>query len=170
MSSAKATRVLQLLKEREETLATAESLTGGLVASLLVGAPGASQAYVGGAVTYATRLKATLAGVAQETLDELGPVAARTAMEMASGVAERCGADWGLSTTGVAGPDSQGGHPVGQVFVAVAQPERSLLRVAELRLPGSRTEIRAGAAEGALTLLIEVLGMEAARLRVEDID
>jgi len=154
-----AVQVLTLLEGRRQTLATAESLTGGLVGALLTSVPGASAAYVGGVITYATRLKATLAGVDPHTLEELGPVAALTAEQMALGVATRCGADWGLSATGVAGPEMQDGHPVGQVFVGLAQPASGYRRVEELALSGTRREVRDAAAERALVLLAEVLGM-----------
>ena len=159
--------VLALLESRKQTLATAESLTGGLVAELLTGVPGASVVYVGGVISYATRLKATLAGVEQETLDRYGPVAAATAIEMAAGVALRCAADWGLATTGVAGPGPQDGHPVGQVFVAVARPAEGLSEVRELRLHGSRDAIRREAASQALGLLGGALGMPTAAARVD---
>lgn len=151
--------VLRLLKQRGETLATAESLTGGLIGELLTGVAGASAVYVGGAITYATRLKATLAGVHDDTLERFGPVAALTAEQMALGIAQRCDAVWGLSATGVAGPDPQDGHPVGQVFIGVARPAASLVRVRELRLSGDRLEIRSAAAGAALALLLETLGM-----------
>lgn len=151
--------VLAELRRRSQTLATAESLTGGLIGELLTDVPGASAAYVGGLITYATRLKATLAGVEPATLAERGPVAAQTAAEMAAGVALRCDADWGLSVTGVAGPDPQDGHPVGQVFVAVARRDWVEQQVRELRLSGSRQEIRRQTAVAALELLAEALGM-----------
>ena len=122
MRSELAERVLAALDRRGETLASAESLTGGMVGELLTEVPGASNSYLGGVISYATQLKATLAGVDAATLSELGPVAERTAAEMARGVARRCNADWGIATTGVAGPEAQDSHPVGQVFVAVSQP------------------------------------------------
>jgi PncC family amidohydrolase len=154
-----AREALTLLAERGETLATAESLTGGLLGELITDVPGASLSYLGGVISYATRLKSTLAGVSSETLEALGPVAARTAGEMASGVAARCDAVWGLSTTGVAGPDSQDGHPVGQVFVGLSGPSgRQLVR--ELALPGSRRQIRRMTAAYALGLLIRALREE----------
>lgn len=153
--------MLGLLVARGETLATAESLTGGQVGELLTGVPGASAAYVGGVISYATRLKSTLAGVDPGVLERHGPVAAPTAAQMAAGVARRCAADWGLSTTGVAGPDEQDGHPVGQVFVAVARPAAGVLEVRELALPGGRDQVRAAAAASALALLEEILGLPA---------
>ena len=102
-ASALAASILAELRRRGQTLASAESLTGGMVGALLTDIPGASANYLGGVISYATPLKATLAGVDRTTLAELGPVAERTAAEMARGVAERCNADWGLATTGVAG-------------------------------------------------------------------
>jgi nicotinamide-nucleotide amidase len=139
------------------TLATAESLTGGLIGQLLTSVPGASASYVGGVISYATRLKATLAGVPEATLDALGPVAERTAAEMATGVATRCSADWGLAVTGVAGPEPQDGHPVGQVFVGLAHPASGWTQVRELRLSGDRAAIRSRTAVTALALLTEAL-------------
>ena len=124
-ASALAASILAELRRRGQTLASAESLTGGMVGALLTDIPGASANYLGGVISYATPLKATLAGVDRTTLAELGPVAERTAAEMARGVAERCNADWGLATTGVAGPEPQNGHHVGQVFVAVSHPATS---------------------------------------------
>jgi nicotinamide-nucleotide amidase len=152
-----AVAVLAELRRSSQTLATAESLTGGLIGELLTTVPGASASYVGGVISYATRLKETLAGVPAATLEELGPVAARTAQEMAAGVADRCSADWGLAVTGVAGPEPQDGHPVGQVFVGLAYPAGAWSSVRELRLSGSRAEIRAQTAVSALALLTEAL-------------
>jgi nicotinamide-nucleotide amidase len=154
-----ADRVLALLGQRQQTLATAESLTGGLIGQLLTSVPGASAFYLGGVISYATRLKTTLAGVSEATLARSGPVAADTAVEMARGVAIRCEAVWGLSATGVAGPDGQNGHPVGQVFIAVADCRSGYHRVDELQLTGSRSEIRETVALQALALLEQVLGM-----------
>lgn len=165
MTSA-AARILAALVERGETLATAESLTGGLIGELITDVPGASRSYLGGLITYATRLKAELAGVDPEALAALGPVAAETARQMADGVARRCGADWGLAVTGVAGPEPQDDHPVGQVFVAVAHRGRKpATRVAELALAGNRDQIRRQTAEQALSLMAEFLGMPGAGFR-----
>jgi nicotinamide-nucleotide amidase len=157
--SALAANVLAELTRRGQTLASAESLTGGMIGALLTDIPGASDSYVGGVISYATRLKATLAGVDVATLAELGPVAAGTAVEMAHGVAQRCNADWGLATTGVAGPDTQDGHPVGQVFIAVSHQASDLLSVRELLLQGDRTMIRQLSATAALGQLAEALGL-----------
>ena len=168
MKAGLAAYILAELDRRGETLATAESLTGGMVAQLLTDVPGASASYLGGVISYATRLKATLAGVNPTTLAELGPVAARTAAEMAWGVAQRCDADWGVSTTGVAGPDPQDSHPVGQVYVAVSHQASDVLRVEELSLRGERAAIRRKAAMAALALLADSLGFKSASLDVSD--
>jgi nicotinamide-nucleotide amidase len=168
MRSGLAAGVLAELDRRHETLATAESLTGGMVAQLLTDVPGASASYLGGVISYATRLKATLAGVDAATLAELGPVAEQTAAEMARGVAQRCDADWGVSTTGVAGPDAQDSHPVGQVYVAVSHQASDVLRVEELSLRGERAAIRRKAAMAALALLADSLGFKNASLDVSD--
>jgi nicotinamide-nucleotide amidase len=160
-----AERVLTLLIGRDQSLATAESLTGGLIGEWLTAVPGASRVYRGGVISYATELKSTLAGVDPQTLADLGPVAARTAEEMAAGVAARCEADWGLSATGVAGPEPQDGHPVGQVFVGVAS-RLGHRGVRELALTGPREEIRRAAAQAALELLEQALGMPEGAPRV----
>ncbi len=157
MASELAAGILAELRHRSETLASAESLTGGMIGALLTDVPGASESYLGGVISYATGLKAVLAGVEEATLAELGPVAARTAIEMAHGVALKCNADWGLAATGVAGPDDQNGHPVGQVFVAVSHQRSDLLSVRELALEGDRMMIRQLAAEASLRLLAEAL-------------
>jgi nicotinamide-nucleotide amidase len=151
--------ILAELRDRGETLVSAESLTGGMIGALLTDVPGSSGSYLGGVISYATRLKATLAGVDQVTVTDLGPVAERTAAEMAHGVAQRCDADWGLATTGVAGPEPQDGHPVGQVFVAVSHGASDAIRVEELLLQGDRTQIRQQSVSAALRLLAEALGL-----------
>lgn len=147
--------VVHALAERKETLATVESLTGGLVAATLVEVAGASAVFRGGLVVYATELKATLAGVPEQLLDERGPVDPDVALALAEGGRARCGADWGLATTGVAGPEPQGGKPVGLVYVAVAGPSGSAVR--ELSLDGGRGAIRSDSVTAAFRLLMEHL-------------
>jgi nicotinamide-nucleotide amidase len=153
-----AASVLAELGRRGETVATAESLTGGLVGMLLTAVPGASLSYLGGVISYATRLKQSLVGVDAELLATRGPVDPATAAAMAAGVAERCQADWGVATTGVAGPEPQDGHPVGEVYVAAAHPASGRVEVRALRLTGDRPAIRDAAAAHALDLLSTCLG------------
>ncbi|WP_127554085.1 CinA family protein [Actinoplanes sp. OR16] len=154
MSVAAAAAVHQLV-ERRETMATAESLTGGLVAATIVEIAGVSAVYRGGLVVYATELKARLAGVPERLLEERGPVDRDVAAALAAGARERCGADWGLATTGVAGPEPQGGKPVGLVYVAVSGPHGEEVR--ELRLSGNRDAVRTESVTAVLQLLADTL-------------
>jgi nicotinamide-nucleotide amidase len=148
--------ILRRLAEREQTLAVAESLTGGLLAATIVDVPGASAVFRGGLVVYATDLKGTLAAVPPELLAERGPVDPDVAVAMAHGTRVRCGADWALATTGVAGPTAPDGVPAGTVHVAVAGPAAPA-RVRSLRLSGDRTAVRRGAVSAALALLADQL-------------
>ncbi|MEV6298747.1 CinA family protein [Actinoplanes sp. NPDC051861] len=157
-----AAAAVHVLVDRHETLATAESLTGGLVAATIVDIPGVSAVYRGGLVVYATELKASLAGVPMKLLEERGPVDRDVAAALASGARERCGADWGLSTTGVAGPEPQDGKPVGLVYVAVAGPTG--VEVRELRLTGGRAAIRTESVTAVLQLLADALRAAPARV------
>ncbi|GAA2982535.1 MULTISPECIES: CinA family protein [Streptomyces] len=136
-----AAQVLRRLWERDETLAVAESLTGGLVAAELTGVPGASRSFRGSVTAYATALKREVLGVDAALLAERGAVDPDVAVAMAAGVRRALGADWGISTTGVAGPEPQDGKPVGTVFVAVSGPG-GVQKVVELRLNGGRADIR----------------------------
>lgn len=156
MSAGAAPHVLDLLRERGWTLAVAESLTGGLVAAELASVPGASRAFRGSVTAYATDLKHRLLGVDEQLLAARGAVDPQVARQMAEGVRDRLGADWGASTTGVAGPDPQDGQPVGTVFVAVAGPHGAVGRA--LRLTGDRTAIRRASVTAVLELLAAELG------------
>ncbi|MFI7010711.1 CinA family protein [Streptomyces sp. NPDC050145] len=162
-----AAEALRLLRERGETLAVAESLTGGLVAAEVVAVPGASKALRGSVTAYATELKHQLLGVDAGLLAAHGPVHPDVALQMAVGVRTALGADWGVATTGVAGPEPQDGQPVGTVYVAAVGPGRSASegeqnfagsrKVLELRLNGDRTEIRRESVRSVLRLLVEEL-------------
>ncbi|MFC8294018.1 nicotinamide-nucleotide amidohydrolase family protein [Streptomyces sp. NPDC057242] len=143
-----AARVLALLAERGQTLAVAESLTGGLVAAELTGVPGASASFRGSVTAYATALKHELLGVDAALLAERGAVDPEVASQMAAGVRVRLGADWGIATTGVAGPEPQDGQPVGTVYVAVAGPAREAARTGA---PGFPEGAPAGSSEGSPT-------------------
>jgi nicotinamide-nucleotide amidase len=158
-----AAQVVRLLTERQETVAVAESLTGGLVVAALVSVPGASAVVRGGVVAYMTDLKATLLDVDQELLAREGAVHPDVAAAMARGAAARLGATYGLATTGVAGPDPQDGRPVGEVWMAVDGPglawERSETVVGEvLDAALGRAGIRAATVDAALDLLLDVVG------------
>lgn len=134
-----------------QTMATSESLTAGLCAATIAGIPGASAVLRGGVVVYATDLKVSLGGVDETRLAADGPVARSTAAALAEGARRRCGADWGLGLTGVAGPSEQDGLPVGTVFVGIAGADGTEVR--ELALSGDRRAIRCGAVTQALSAL-----------------
>lgn len=147
------------LTTRGLTIATAESLTGGLVCAALTAVPGASAVVIGGVVAYATAAKRSLLGVGEDIVAAHGPVAAETAVAMAGGVRDRQGADIGLATTGVAGPAGVDGHPAGTVHVAVAWHSGTEVRsfTGDDRLPGDRAAVREATVGAALRLLTGVL-------------
>ncbi|MBV9823181.1 MAG: nicotinamide-nucleotide amidohydrolase family protein [Actinobacteria bacterium] len=146
-------RLHRRLAERGQTVAVAESMTGGMLAAALTSTAGASASFRGGVVVYATDLKARLAGVPESLLAEQGPVAAQVALELARGVRDRLSASWGVGVTGVAGPQPQDGKAVGTVFLAVSGPGDGIESVSELNLAGNRNTIRARAVEQAVALL-----------------
>ena len=142
----------ELLKSRGETVAFAESLTGGLIAAALIENPGASDVIGESYVTYAEAAKVRLLGVRKETLERDGVVSAECARQMAEGARRRSGADWGVSATGLAGPDGGTAEkPVGTVFVGVSGKNGTIVH--GLQLSGSRMEIRRQAADCALKAL-----------------
>jgi nicotinamide-nucleotide amidase len=142
------------LTVRNQSVATAESLTAGLLAATLAGVPGASQVLRGGLITYTEQTKVALAGVAPQILDEVGPVAAPTARALAVGARQRCDATWGVGLTGVAGPEPHGGHAVGTVFMGLAGPgESGAIEVVELRFSGTRWDIRISAVRESISRL-----------------
>lgn len=147
--------VIEALAARGQTVATAESLTGGLLAAALTRVPGASAVFRGGVVAYAAELKAAVLGVPADLLERHGAVHGEVAAEMARGARAVLRADLGMATTGVAGPDPAEGKPVGTVFIAVAAPARTLVR--PLALAGDREEIRAATVTAVLELLSSAL-------------
>jgi nicotinamide-nucleotide amidase len=158
-----AAEVLRLLRESGWTVATAESLTGGLVAAALTDIPGSSAAFRGGVVSYATDLKARLLGVDEEVLAEHGPVYAPVAAAMAAGVRQRLQTTVGVATTGVAGPDPQDGQPPGTVHIAVSLVDDTIVRT--IALAGDRDDVRRLAVERVLGLLLGRLREERTRLQ-----
>ncbi|MEU4316433.1 CinA family protein [Nocardia sp. NPDC024068] len=147
-----AAELVAALRETGQTVATAESLTAGLVSATIAGVPGASTVLRGGLVVYATDLKHRLAGVDEQVLAAEGPVAASTAEQLAVGARSRCIADWGLALTGVAGPDPQDGIEVGTVFLGLAGPGHT--EVMRLKLTGDRWNIRFTATRTAIHELL----------------
>jgi nicotinamide-nucleotide amidase len=148
------------LGARRLTLGVAESLTGGMLTSELIRPPGASAVVVGGIVAYRTALKTSLLGVDPGLLTEHGPVHPEVARQMADRVRRAVAvdgrpADLGISTTGVAGPDSQSGCAPGTVFVGVAVGDS--VEAIELHLDGTRDEIRVRTVREAVRALTERL-------------
>lgn len=153
--AATAQEVVAAYIARGLTAATAESLTAGLVAATLADVPGASGMLRGGVVSYASEVKAGLLGVSRELLSRAGSVDPDVAAQMAQGARTACGADFGVSTTGAAGPEPHDGKPVGTVFVAVAGPDGTSVR--ECHFSGTREDIRAAARDAALEALLGAL-------------
>ncbi len=145
--------VIHALTARGLTVAVAESLTGGLVVAELVSVPGASAVVRGGVVAYATELKHGLLGVDAALLAAGGPIQRAVVEQMAAGVRVRLGADLGLATTGVAGPDPQDGNPPGEVWIAVATAAG--VRSLRLELGGDRDAVRRGTVVAVLGLALE---------------
>jgi len=151
-----AARLVGALVAAGLTLAVAESLTGGDVASAVVSVPGSSQVFRGGAVTYATDTKASVLGVDAALLAANGAVDPQVASQMAVGVRALFSADVAVATTGVAGPTEQDGHPVGQVFVAVVVAGDDV-RVREHRFAGDRAQVRERSVVAALEAVLDAL-------------
>lgn len=148
--------VVRELRARKRTLATAESCTGGLIASRITDVPGASDVFWGGLVTYANAAKEQLAGVQEAALKEHGAVSETVVRQMAQGARARCGTDYALAVTGVAGPG--GGtpaKPVGTVFVGLAGPEGTQARA--FRNPFERETFKAVTTRQALEMLRRAL-------------
>lgn len=149
----------QLLLAKTQTLALAESCTGGTVSHRITRIPGSSAYFKGAAVTYSNEAKIHFLGVLPETLNRHGAVSRETALEMAQGIRTRAGSDIAMSVTGIAGPG--GGSlekPVGTVWMSIAQPNQSEARL--FRFHGERERIIAGASQAALNWLRTTLSQE----------
>ena len=153
-----AAQVVGLLTRRRQTVAVAESLTGGLLGAAITIVPGASSVFRGGVIAYATDVKAALLGVSAALLAERGAVDPDVAGAMAAGVRERLGAAIGAATTGVAGPDAADGKPPGTVHIAVSTVGGTVVQT--LALSGGRDEIRRDTVERSLRLMWSVLWEE----------
>ncbi len=144
----------RLLTQRGETLAIAESLTGGLVTSRITDVPGSSAYLVEGVVAYANEAKEARLGVQEATLIAHGAVSEPVAREMAEGIRKRAGTTWGISTTGIAGPTGDTEEkPLGLVYVAVAGPGGTAVR--RKVFPGDRLEVKKASSDAVLALLLE---------------
>lgn len=151
--------IIAALRHRGATVATGESLTGGLVCAALVDVPGASLVVRGGIVAYQASIKTELLDVPAALLAARGTVDPQVAVALARGARERLDATFGLATTGVAGPGPSGGKPPGTVHVAVAGPDGAAETVS-VRLDGDRDAVRHGAVVVALSALDATLRRE----------
>jgi nicotinamide-nucleotide amidase len=147
--------VLDQLKERGETLAVAESMTGGLLASRLTAIPGASRVFLGGATVYSVAAKVALLGLDPAWLNQVGTVSEACARVLAEAARQRLTATWALAICGNAGPDAEGGAPLGAVFIALAGPGGTAVR--GVTLAGDRGEIQLRSTALALDLLRRAL-------------
>jgi nicotinamide-nucleotide amidase len=151
----RATAVIDALRARGETVAAAESLTGGGFCAALTAVPGASDVVRGGLVVYTDDVKVDVGGVPRELLERKGAVDPNVAVRLAEGAREKCGADWGIGLTGVAGPGPSNGVPAGTVYVGLAGPAGT--KCWSLQLSGDRARVRQATVEHALRLLREHL-------------
>lgn len=159
------TTLIAELEKRSLKLALAESLTGGLLCSELVNVAGASKVVLGSIVAYQTGLKSAALGVSSELLNQVGPVDPEVALKMAEGVRSRMALQLllptdqvlGVSTTGVAGPDSQDGKPVGLVYIAISGQNGE--KVWEESISGQRQEIRSQTVQLVFARIGEYLGL-----------
>lgn len=144
--------VAKLLCNKGITVSTAESCTGGMVASKLISYPGVSEVFKEGVVTYSNEAKVKRLGVSEKTLENFGAVSYETAVEMAQGIAKEASTDVSIATTGIAGPG--GGtidKPVGLVYIGIKVKEKTIVKKFEFK--GSREEIRTEATFSALEML-----------------
>jgi PncC family amidohydrolase len=149
-------RLADLLREREKTIAVAETFTGGLVSDIITNVPGASRYFLGGIVTYSDRSKVRSLGVKESTLRVNGAVSEQTASEMAVGVREHFGSDYGIAITGLAGPGGASfGKPVGLVFFSFTDGKTTM--VDRMEFSGDRLNIKRAAASQALRMTLDCI-------------
>ena len=141
----------KLFRDKDLSLGSIESFTGGLFAKEMTAVPGASKFYKGGLVTYATEEKVRLLGIAQDDVDQYGVVSKEIAYQMAKLGREKLNVDCCVSFTGNAGPDTMENKPVGEVYIGLATPQK--VEAFGYQLDGSRQEIQEKAVFLALTLL-----------------
>ncbi len=150
----KTKELVLLLKEKGLTVATAESCTGGGIGHAITAVSGSSAVYAGGVISYTNEVKEKILGVPAQTLETFGAVSSQTARAMAEGVRSLLHTDFGISVTGLAGPDGDGsGKPVGLVYIGVACRERT--DVHEFLFQGNRDAVRSQAVDAAIGLLYE---------------
>ena len=146
--------IIETLTSRGQTLAVAESLTGGGLGFALTQVPGASAVFLGGIISYTTEVKVRELGVAQSTIDQYKVVSEEVAIEMAEGAKSKFATTWAISTTGIAGPGDYLGIREGTVWIAIAGPVNQTL---QLTLDGGRDGVREGAISSAIGTFARIL-------------
>ncbi|TRZ56667.1 MAG: nicotinamide-nucleotide amidohydrolase family protein [Streptomycetaceae bacterium] len=149
-----AQQIVNTLRERSETLSTAESLTAGDLSSAIVTIAGASDVFVGGVTAYRDEIKISHLGVDPRLIAAHSSISEQVAVAMARGAQKSFGTTWAISTTGVAGPNPLDGHPVGTVWVAIEGP---ISQSIELALSGERDSVRNAATASAIASFARIL-------------
>jgi len=150
-----AAKVIDLLRERRQTISCAESITGGALTAALVSVSGASDVLLGSIVAYSKEIKISQLGLSAELINDKGLVSKEVAIAMAKGARQRLGSSWAISSTGSAGPTALDGSSPGEIWIAILGPDRQ--ESVKLSLNGARQEVINGAVESALTLLERIL-------------
>jgi len=153
----KACIAVELLKQKNLTVATAESCTGGMVSQFITAVSGASDVFSMGVCAYSCEVKHKLLDVSTDVLEKHGAVSKDTAALMAAGIRKKAESDIGLSVTGSAGPASCEGHPAGHVFIALANSENTIVKLLNID-PINREYVRQSATLESFNLLIDYLG------------
>ena len=153
-TKAHAASIIENLKSRGETIAVAESLTGGGLGFALTQIPGASQVFLGGVIAYTADVKVNFLGVQQSTIDAHTVVSEEVALEMAQGAIDRLGATWAISTTGIAGPGDYMGIREGTVWISICGP---ICQTLQLTLDSGRDGVRQGAISSAIGTFARIL-------------
>jgi nicotinamide-nucleotide amidase len=148
-------KVIDLLRERRETISCAESITGGALTAALVSVSGASDVLLGSIVAYSKEIKISQLGLSAELINDKGLVSKEVAIAMAKGARQRLGSSWAISSTGSAGPTALDGSSPGEIWIAILGPDRQ--ESVKFSINGARQEVISGAVESALTLLERIL-------------
>ena len=150
-----AAKVIDLLRERRQTISCAESITGGALTAALVSVSGASDVLLGSIVAYSKEIKISQLGLSAELINDKGLVSKEVAIAMAKGARQRLGSSWAISSTGSAGPTALDGSSPGEIWIAILGPDSQ--ESVKYSLNGARQEVISGAVESALTLLERIL-------------
>ena len=147
--------IVKMLMLRGETISTAESITGGLIGGAITGAPGSSEVFLGGVISYSNQMKKDELGITAADIKKVGVVSEAIAVAMALAIQKRTKSTWAISSTGVAGPGPIDGIPAGTVWIAIAGPK--IAQGIELSIAGKREIVRLGAVESALGAFERIL-------------